>query len=371
MAHQTKVRIHKRFYLYVLALLGWMLMAAVTGSRFFYFAAYAWLLLISASVVVHRINTKKIYMQFEIEKTMLSAGDRIPIRYRVINRSFIPAFHVRISPIISKAFGYEAFSSDAHMLDSYEVKMIDRWLACERRGFYTLGAVSFEATDALGMLTSQFAIEKAIELTVRPRIYPVRLAEIAPQAPLGSSQCSRSNFLDRSGIKSVRPYVPGDAPKDIHWKLSAKSGKLLTKEYTPSYEALVTLCLDAHRGSYESDGLKADHLVDLAASLCSALLKQKMRVRILLTDERHRGLTVRDEGDLQTALDFLTAFTPEGLLSFEDYMERRLREYGNNGHWITLSPVYSEKIYQLMKAETRRTLKWQGYLITDTGGELI
>ncbi len=363
MANQAKVKLHKRFFGYGLMAFLWAGIAVVSGSRFFYFAFYAWLFLMMASIIVHQINTKKIYMQFEMEKTMVNAGEAVPIRYRIINHSFIPAFHVKISPVISKAFGYDAFSSDAHTLDSYEVKIIDRWLVCERRGFYTLGAVLFEATDALGMMTSQFAMEKPIELTVRPNIYPVKLPQILQLAPLGVGSATKTTLVDRSSIKAVRPYRPGDGLKDVHWKLSAKQSDLLIKEYTPSYENSVILWLDAHKDSYEQDGIRADQVVDLAASLCVALLKERIEVQVITSSETYFTMRLRDESDLESFLNFLTAFTPDGWISFESFMEKRWNSPMYLGQWLSISPVYSEKLSQWMSQSHKRPFRWTGYWV--------
>lgn len=48
----------------------------------------------------------------------------------------------------------------------------------------------------------------------------------------GERDLEKLTVLKGTGVRSFRDYVPGDDPRSVDWKLSAKHGKLFVREYT-------------------------------------------------------------------------------------------------------------------------------------------
>lgn len=366
-----KMKINKQSAGILLIQLFWVVLALVSGATFFYFVSYAWLLLVLSSLLIIRINTRQIISQFEIEKNELSAGQSIGIRYRVVNNSLLPAFHVKIYPVISKSFGYEQFDSDRHGFDSYEAKVIDRKLVCERRGFYTLGEVAFEISDPLGMVTSYFSKTKPIEIVVRPRIFPVEEEQLRPLEHYGSKGMSLRHLSDRSSIKSVRPYREGDQLRDVHWKITAKTGKLSIKEYTQSVSHKIYLLIDGNHNAYEAEPLLADQAMDLAASLCYQWLSKGVPIQVIFSDDGRSNFSGRNLSAFGKAMDYFTAFNPSGFIAFEDFLEKELHLIKEGAKWVTISPSSTHKINSLLMRSRSRQFEWSYYQVTEEGRHLL
>lgn len=349
----------------------WLGLAIGTGANFFYFVFYNSLFFVLLSALIHKINTLRLISQFEIEKTELTAGESIAIRYRVLNNSFIPAFNVKIYPVISKSFGYEQFDSDQHGFDSYEVKVIDRKLICQRRGFYNLGEVAFEVKDPLGHMTTFFSKSKSIEVVVRPRIYSVDGERLAPLERSGSRGMSLRHLADRTSIKSVRPYVEGDALRDIHWKLTAKTGSLKTKEFTQSVSDKIYLLVDGCRDSYLESPERADDAMDLAASLCHEWFKRGIPVQVIFSDEGRTTFSGRNMAAQGKFLDQFTAFNPNGWLAFEDFLEGELKGHHDGGRWVSISTGSTPKIEQMLLTKRNQQFNWRYYIVTSEGRQLL
>jgi uncharacterized protein (DUF58 family) len=345
----------------------WIGLAAVTGSRFFYFVSYVWLIFLVSSIGIHRLNTLHLISQFEIEKTELSAGDDIAIRYRVLNNSIIPAFNVQIYPMISKSFGYEQFDSDRHGFDSFEAKVIDRKLKCHRRGFYTLGEVAFEVHDPLGLVTSHFSKSKVIEVVVRPRIYYIDEQIPMPLERSGSRGMSIRHQADRTSIKSVRPYLDGDQIRDIHWKLTAKTGEVKVKEFTQSVSEKVYLFIDGCKESYLENPELSDEAMDLAASLCHVWLKRGIPVEVIFSDEGRTHFSGRNMASQGKFLDHFTAFNPNGWIGFEDFLEKEIKWHRDGACWVTISTGISHKLEQMLSAERSQQFAWTYYTVSGEG----
>lgn len=355
----------------ILFQLGWVGLAIGTGATFFYFVSYIWLFFVLMSAGIHQINTLRLISQFEIEKTELTAGEAIAIRYRVLNNSIVPAFNVKIYPVISKSFGYEQFDSDQHGFDSYEVKVIDRKLVCQRRGFYHLGEVAFEVKDPLGNMTTSFSKSKSIEVVVRPRIYNVEGEGALPLERSGSRGMSLRHLSDRTSIKSVRPYVEGDALRDIHWKLTAKTGEVKVKEFTQSVSEKIYLFIDGCQSSYEEAPERADDAMDLAASLCHAWLKKGIPVKVVFSDEGRTTFTGRNMASQGKFLDHFTAFNPNGWLAFEDFLEGELKGHREGARWVSISTGATPKIEQILFTKRSHQFNWHYYVVTSEGRKLL
>ena len=79
-----------------------------------------------------------------------------------------------------------------------------------------------------------------------------------------------------------RPYMPGDAPKRIDWKVYARRQRLYTKQFEEETNLSAYIILDASNSmSYSSDGIsKFEYGAYLAASLSYLLINQKDAVSL-------------------------------------------------------------------------------------------
>ncbi len=109
-----------------------------------------------------------------------------------------------------------------------------------------------------------------------PRCYEVNIKR---------NQLEQEVFLDRedyesnvrgtdaSHIREIREYRPGDKPKDIHWKLSAKRDELMVKEYVQPLGYELVLGLDRN-------GLD-DASMEVIYSLLTACMEKRTRLLLL------------------------------------------------------------------------------------------
>src|SRR5690606_23832067 len=96
---------------------------------------------------------------------------------------------------------------------------------------YRLGPIVVEAQDPLGIFRIRRVVHAEPELTVYPRPAPVRELPIVPRQPFDRQPTRIRAWQDPSSLNDVRPFRPGDNPKHIHWKLSARFGDLYVKEF--------------------------------------------------------------------------------------------------------------------------------------------
>src|SRR2546421_215282 len=96
---------------------------------------------------------------------------------------------------------------------------------------------------------------------------------LAQRRPIGDVRLTHRPYEDPPRIAGVRAYQPGDPLNRIHWKVTARSGRLHSKIYDPTTMAGATILLDFPQAGYPSRGEphRSDLAVTAAASLAHAV----------------------------------------------------------------------------------------------------
>lgn len=123
---------------------------------------------------------------------------------------------------------------------------------------------------------------------------------------------SRRRGTDYNPEYEIREYIPGDALKSIHWKLSAKQGKMMVRERLATGHEMVCVLLPLGE-----DRECNDALVEAMYGVCRLLLEGDYPVQ-LYWPGRRESLYSRfmiEQGELENALVEIlsdTGFYPAG-----------------------------------------------------------
>ena len=117
-------------------------------------------------------------------------------------------------------------------------------LKCLQRGTFIFGPSSIRSGDLFGFFRKEKRIETLDYLFVYPRVVPLEKLGIASRQFFGDIRLKRHIFQDPVLTAGVRDYVPGDSLKRIHWKSTARLGRLQTRVYEPTTTVDLSLFLD-------------------------------------------------------------------------------------------------------------------------------
>jgi uncharacterized protein (DUF58 family) len=154
-------------------------------------------------------------------------------------------------------------------------------LRSERWGAYLLGGMRIRAHDRFGVLVHERREEPSLPLKVYPHAETLR-ALLLPQ----ETQVFVGNQVARvrgEGIEfaDLRPFVPGDRPRRINWRASARRGTLWVNEAHPERNADVVLFLDTFAEARRGGPGTLDLAVGAAGSLAERYLRNKDRVGLV------------------------------------------------------------------------------------------
>ncbi len=165
------------------------------------------------------------------------------------------------------------------------------------RGYYQLGPLLLESGDLFGLHRRYKVVTRPHFILVYPKVVPLQGYDLASRRPIGEVRLTHRLFEDPTRIAGVRQYQNGDSLNRVHWRATARTGKLHSKVYEPSSIAGATLLLDFHRDSYlaRSEPHGSELAVTTVASLANAVYHLGQQVGFI-TNGRDAADRIRQEG---------------------------------------------------------------------------
>ncbi len=163
-----------------------------------------------------------------------------------------------------------------------------------RRGVYRQDAFGIRTRFPFGFFEKTRRVESAVEIVVYPRVAPTdQFYEILP---LLSGEMA-SQFRGRGHeLHSLRDYQPTDSARFVDWKVTAKSGRLMVREFTREDERRVMLVLDPFIGTPRAElGALAPaeqaERFERAVSMAACIAWHFYEIRSVLQFRTHRFST--------------------------------------------------------------------------------
>ena len=150
-----------------------------------------------------------------------------------------------------------------------------------RRGRVPVGPLTVERTDVLGLARSHRPVGEETHVWVHPRRHPVRLAESGRARHHHEGAPPPHPMAGAMDLRALRPYVPGDELRHLHWKATARTGQLMVREYVDPAQPWCVIVLDTRRDALSADAFEA--AVEIVASVLWASAEQDRPARLATT----------------------------------------------------------------------------------------
>jgi uncharacterized protein (DUF58 family) len=154
-------------------------------------------------------------------------------------------------------------------------------LTCRRWGAYWLGDVHLRAHDRFRL----FTWERHLDPHATVKVFPVPDALRALVRPSETQLSTGSHVAAQRGdgieFADLRPFLPGDRPRSVNWRATARRGDLMVNQRHPERATDVVLFLDSFLDVRGPAGSTLDQAVGAAASLAAAYLRQRDRVGLV------------------------------------------------------------------------------------------
>lgn len=187
------------------------------------------------------------------------------------------------------------------------------------RGQRPLGPYSVVHGDPWGLVRRVVASAEGGVLTVRPRSFHVRRS-LTSTFREGESDAASKRSGDQH-FHALRDYVLGDEPRSVHWRSSARAGKLVVRQQVSEASTGTTIVLDVDGSAYAAKAIfgssswdqeRFETAVEVAASLATSQLGRAEQVHLVTTGRAARvtSASVGAAGSLLDALSVVRLLPP-------------------------------------------------------------
>jgi uncharacterized protein (DUF58 family) len=237
---------------------------------------------------------------------------------------------------------------------------------CAQRGRFTLGPVTLVSGDPFGLFQKSRRLDDPPGVTII--VYPptVDVPNFAPLVgilPGGDTMRRRTPYVT-TNVSGVREYAPGDSFNRIHWPSSARTGRLISKEFELDPTADVWLFWDLERAA-QAELVWADHLatsearlpweigpdlilapssVEYGAAIVASLAKhfiERDRGVGFIAYSQHREVIPADRGERQLAkiLETLSVIRAEGRIPLAEIVAAEGAHLSRNTTAVIITPT--------------------------------
>ncbi len=215
--------------------------------------------------------------------------------------------------IALEQFGDTQLPIELPSLEPGETATITTELPTAQRGLFRVGPLDVTRADPFGLVRSGEPDEGITNLWVHPQIHQL---EPFPSGVARDLEGPDSGEALEGGVTfhTLRDYVRGDDLRQIHWRSSARSNKLMVRHNVDTNQPRSLVVLDTRAVTYTAEGF--EDAVRAAASILIASMSRGFEFRLLTTD----GLELNQQMPPATIMDRLAEIS----LSFRGSIEETL-----------------------------------------------
>lgn len=262
-------------------------------------------------------------MNYFVDKTMcpppseVSKSQEIPVDISLKNRSSLPVSEIKVFLKCRDEYsGSEDRIRGTAMLSEKDKTIFRFVLNTRHYGLIRVWAERIRISDPLGI---NFAVSR----------FPKQMWEIAvlPEAALPEtyhSSQSTAERLDEDGVSSfrkgndigetyeLRAYQSGEPLRNIHWKMTAKTGDFIVKEFGKETVKMGLVFLDLNDYGKAYSRSDWDFFIETVASYAAAQVRSGNQFEMFWLDEQTQRCSaqIHNERDVKNALTALLHYKP-------------------------------------------------------------
>jgi uncharacterized protein (DUF58 family) len=331
--------------LFVLAaLIAMAVLAAISGSWFFYRGAYVLGGLIVLCFFWARIHSRGLEVFVERANDRLQVGQEVEARVRLVSRSVFTKLWLELEDETNMP------GAPARAVITLPSRGTKNWrvsMRCRRRGVYTAGPIRVTTGDPFGLFRFSRSYGERVPLIVlpRPQQLPYFWAPVA-QLPGEGTVRKRTHYVTPNAA-AVREYYPGDSYNRIHWRSTARLGRLMVKTFEMDPTSNIWVVLDLHKDvqAGSEDESTEEYGVRIATSLSYHFLETNRMLGLVASGSK--GVTILDPargpGQYARVLEAMALAEAEGQIPLARLLEEEGRRFGRHTTVIIVTSSASEE----------------------------
>jgi uncharacterized protein (DUF58 family) len=218
--------------------------------------------------------------------------------------------------------------------------------------------VIIESSFPFGLCSIERYIPLISEVIVYPEFYEAPGFAITYKGVKAEFANTTSSLPGTGGdFFQIREYQPGDNLKHIHWRATARTGKLMVKQLEKFTLSNFSIILDNSTGLILGLGEESnfEYAIKTAATIANRALSARYHVKLIFYDEGKKKIrSVKAYGRLGSILDELARLQCSDEIKLEELVEKAIPEIEEESVAVflllTLTKEATQKILSLTKA---------------------
>jgi len=337
----------------VLVVVGFIF-ARLAGGQLPYYVFYLCTLLFALAFLWTRFALYRTDGLIQIEKETVEVGQSLGVRVRIDNDTFLPLPWAEIDDATPQHLVQTDMPQQATSVPLLGSRVITFQLTARRRGHYSVGPIRITLGDAFGLFQGTREFQSKNRITVYPRVHHIDRMPVPLSQPFGPVRTRERAFEDPSNQAEIRPYRPGDNPRHIHWKTSARMGVMMMREFevnatTPIY-LFPDLSAASHFGSAVGLAYSTEEtVVELAASLAALGMRRKMDVGMVThAQDRFSVSPGRGQRTFHEVMEVLARVEATGRVTPESMLESETAHLPGRSTVVVITPILTPKLCDLL-----------------------
>lgn len=277
-------------------------MAVFTNYGLYYRVSYILFMVLVLSYIWTWLNGRWVKVAVTRDIKATSVGGWLGEHLTVSNHSrFLPVGWVELQEVsdMPDHGGAMVVSLPSSSFDTWTLRTL-----CKQRGAFTLGPVSVVSSDPLGLFKKGRVTGDPYSFLVYPATRDLPRLFVPVSDLAGESASRQYTQVLTPNAAGIREYAPGDSFNRVHWKTTARVGKLMVKEFDLEESTKIWIVLDMQEAVQSGEAAESteEYGVTAAASIAKKYLEAGLSVGLI------------SHGDTEVVLNARTGSNQQGLI---------------------------------------------------------
>ncbi len=310
-----------------------------------------------------------------VNKSKVSFGESVEYKQVFINKKVLPLPWVTIETDFTKGIEFLKGTIVSHYMSNkqllagivstlwYEKVTRTYPVQCDNRGVFYFGPTKLIFGDVIGLSQANAITEsRTVSVVVYPRVLDVKTNNRNSLSLSGKKERQNFIFQDPYSFVGTRDYLPGDSPKLVNWKVSARLNKLQVNTYfaATSPKVAIFLNINASQCSWCPESTDVLELaVMTAAAVCNKAIQEGSEVLLagnfrVMTEEMDTDLTTvipfgQGPEHLRVLLESLARLHPYGISGVEQIILKILPQIARESKLVLVTPYFDSTLARVLE----------------------
>ncbi len=345
----------RNFFIYLGALAASIIMARLRPGFVSTMIFYMMVCLPIAELVMIAMTYVSFKISHAINKRTVLKGEKVNYELALVNPTVLLFAPLKVYYTGSDLLFRQSnlHKNNTILMYPFSREQFEKEIQCDYRGSYYVGVERVEVQGFFRFFYFDYTGMETLKILVHPNIHELKAVNFHHALSESTESIVSFDKFDKSIFSELRTYQPGDPLNKIHWKLSARSNELITKEYEGNVnnKTKIFVNTEATHQSYEQNIVIEDYLIEGAVAISKYLLENNTPTEMIWYDNKSMRLRGEHGKDFQPFYDALALMRfSEGVGSCEKMI---IEETGNQYDQCVImlftshvTPELSEVLYR-------------------------